>query len=471
MLKPEIFREYDIRGVYGEEIAPAGASAIARAFAVYLRSRLPTPDSRLPIVVGYDNRTSSPALRDAVVDALVASGCEVTDVGMVTTPLLYFARVHLGIDGGMMITGSHNPPEYNGFKIAHGYGTLHGEQIQEIRRLAQSGAHIAGQGSVHATDVKPAYRQMLREKIRLGPRRLRAVVDCGNGTASVIAPDALRDLGVDVVPLYCRSDPSFPNHHPDPVDPKNLVDLIQTVRTERADLGIGFDGDGDRIGVVDDQGAIVWGDELMILFWREILPKHPGAEAIIEVKCSQALVDEVRRLGGRPFFYKTGHSPIKAKMREIGAVFAGEMSGHMVFADEYYGFDDAVYAAARLLRILSNTDRPLSALLADLPRYHATPEIRVPCPDDRKFHVVAELVQHFKQRYEVVDIDGARVLFPDGWGLVRASNTQPVLVVRAEATTPRALEPIKATLTEALRRFPEVGEIDWGETFTRAEAC
>jgi phosphomannomutase/phosphoglucomutase len=309
---------------------------------------------------------------------------------------------------------------------------------------------------------------MLREKIRLGSRRLRAVVDCGNGTASVIAAVALRDLGVEVIPLYCDSDPSFPNHHPDPVDPKNLRDLIETVRSERADLGIGFDGDGDRVGVVDDQGMIVWGDQLMILFWREILPAYPGADAIIEVKCSQALVDEVRRLGGKPFFYKTGHSLIKAKMREIGAVFTGEMSGHIFFADEYYGFDDAVYAAARLLRILSNTARPLSALLADVPRYHTTPEIRVPCPDDRKFDVVAQLVEQFKQRYEVVDVDGARVLFPDGWGLVRASNTQPVLVLRAEARTPGALEQIKATLTEALHNFPEVGEIDWGETFARA---
>ncbi|MDR5683291.1 MAG: phosphomannomutase/phosphoglucomutase, partial [Armatimonadota bacterium] len=316
MVKAEIFREYDIRGVFGQDITPQGAAAIARAFAAYLHSRLPSPAVGLPVVVGYDNRTSSPQLRDAVVDALVDSGCEVTDLGMVTTPLFYFARVHLGIDGGIMITASHNPPEYNGFKLAHGFGTLYGEQIQEIRRLVESEAHVTARGSVRATDVKPAYRRMLQEKVRLGARRLRAVVDCGNGTASVIAPDALRDLGVDVLPLYCESDPTFPHHHPDPVDPGNLRDLIQTVRTERADVGIAFDGDGDRIGVVDDQGAIVWGDQLMILFWREILPKHPGADAIVEVKCSQALVDEIRRLGGKPFFYKTGHSLIKAKMRE-----------------------------------------------------------------------------------------------------------------------------------------------------------
>jgi phosphomannomutase/phosphoglucomutase len=302
---------------------------------------------------------------------------------------------------------------------------------------------------------------MLREKIRLGPRRLRVALDCGNGTASLFAPDALAAWGVEVIPLYCESDPTFPHHHPDPVDAHNLRDLIALVRRERCDLGIGLDGDGDRIGVVDDQGAIIWGDLLMVLFWREILPRHPGADVLVEVKCSQVLVEEARRLGGRPFFYRTGHSLIKAKMREIGAVFAGEMSGHMFFADEYYGFDDALYAAGRLLRILSREARPLSALLADVPRYPITPEVRVACPDDRKFAVVAALVEAFKRTHEVIDVDGARVLFGDGWGLVRASNTQPVLVVRAEARTPGALARIKGALADALARFPEVGRLDW----------
>ncbi len=461
MVPAAIFREYDIRGVFGQDLTPEVAERVTRAFAVYLRTQTPGEDP-LPVVVGHDNRSSSPVLHRAVVDALVASGCEVTDIGLVTTPVFYFARVHLGIDGGVMITASHNPPEYNGFKLAHGFGTLYGEQIQEVRRLAEAGASRQGRGSVRTVDVKPAYRSEILRRVQLGPRRLKVVVDCGNGTASVIAPQVLRDLGVEVVELYCESDPTFPHHHPDPVDPKNLQDLIRTVRAERADVGLGFDGDGDRIGVVDDQGRIIWGDELMVLFWREILPKHPGAQAIVEVKCSQALVDEIRRLGGRPFFYKTGHSLIKAKMKEIGAVFTGEMSGHMFFADEYYGFDDAVYAAARLLRILSNADRPLSTLLADVPRYFATPEVRVPCPDDRKFSVVEELVRYFKERYEVVDVDGARVLFPDGWGLIRASNTQPVLVVRAEGTTPEALARIQKVLEEALARFPEVGRVDWG---------
>ncbi len=461
MVPPGIFREYDIRGVYGQDLSPEVARRVARAFAAYLRHRTPG-EPLLPVVVGHDNRASSPELHRAVVEALVDSGCAVVDVGLVTTPVFYFARVHLRVDGGVMVTASHNPPEYNGFKLAHGFGTLYGADIQEVRRLAEAGVATHGDGSVRAADVTPAYRAAIRDRVKLGPRRLRVVVDCGNGTASVVAPQVLRDLGVEVVELYCDSDPTFPHHHPDPVDPKNVQDLIRTVGAERADVGLGFDGDGDRIGVVDDQGRIVWGDELMILFWREILPKYPGAQAIVEVKCSQALVDEVRRLGGRPFFYKTGHSLIKAKMKEIGAVFTGEMSGHMFFADEYYGFDDAVYAAARLLRILSHTDRPLSVLLADVPRYSATPEVRVPCPDDRKFAVVEALVRHFKERYEVVDVDGARVLFGDGWGLVRASNTQPVLVVRAEGTTPEALRRIQKVLEEALARFPEVGPVDWG---------
>ncbi|MCS7235264.1 MAG: phosphomannomutase/phosphoglucomutase [Armatimonadota bacterium] len=460
MVPGAIFREYDIRGVFGQDLTPDVAARVARAFAAYLRREV--GEGPLPVVVGHDNRLSSPALHRAVVDALVESGCEVTDVGLVTTPVFYFARVHLGIDGGVMVTASHNPPEYNGFKLAHGFGTLYGEQIQEVRRLAEAGVRVGGPGKVQQVDVVPAYRSAVRERVKLGPRRLRVVVDCGNGTASVVAPAVLRDLGVDVVELYCESDATFPHHHPDPVDPKNLQDLVRAVVAEGADVGVGFDGDGDRIGVVDDRGRIVWGDELMILFWREILPRYPGAQAIVEVKCSQALVDEIRRLGGRPFFYRTGHSLIKAKMKEIGAVFTGEMSGHMFFADEWYGFDDAVYAAARLLRILSHADRPLSQLLADVPRYHATPEVRVPCPDDRKFAVVEQLVRQFKERYEVVDVDGARVLFSDGWGLVRASNTQPVLVVRAEGTTREALTRIQRTLEEALAQFPEVGRVDWG---------
>jgi phosphomannomutase / phosphoglucomutase len=460
-INPTIFREYDVRGVVGRDLTPDVAEAIARAYAVYLRSQSPDSGTPLPVLVGSDNRQSSPMLREAVVRALVASGCQVVDIRTVITPTFYFARVHYGIDGGVMITASHNPPEFNGFKLAHGFGTIYGDEIQDVRRLAEGGEQVAGPGTVERRDVVPAYRAMLKEKIHLGPRRLRVVLDCGNGTASLVAPQVLKDWGVDLTCLYCDSDPRFPHHHPDPVEPSNLTDLIATVKRTGADVGIGLDGDGDRIGVVDEHGGILWGDTLMVLFWREIMPKHPGSVGIVEVKSSQALYEEIARLGGRPMFYKTGHSLIKAKMKELGAVFTGEMSGHMFFADEYYGYDDAVYAAGRFLRILTQTDKSLSALLADVPRYYNTPEIRVACPDEVKFDIVSKITAEFKRRYEVVDIDGARVLFGDGWGLIRASNTQPVLVLRAEAKTPEALTRIKQALADALRKYPQVEPPRW----------
>lgn len=454
-INPTIFREYDIRGVVGTEITPEVAARIARAYAGAYTA---VGDH---VVVGRDNREHSPLLAAAVAEGLAAAGRTAVDVGTVITPAFYFARAHWGIDGGVMVTASHNPSEFNGFKLGGGSGTLHGDQIQEVLRRVQSGALPSGHGTVESRDINEAYAAMLREKIRLGPRRLKVALDCGNGTASLVAPQVLASWGVEVVPLYCESDPRFPNHHPDPVDPDNLADLIEVVREERCDLGIGLDGDGDRIGVVDDRGRIIWGDLLMVLYWREILPRHPGADVIVEVKCSQALVEEVTRLGGRPFFYRTGHSLIKAKMREIGAVFTGEMSGHMFFADEYFGFDDALYAAGRLLRILSDSRSPLSELLADVPDYPITPEVRVFCPDSVKFGVVASLVERFKRENDVIDVDGARVLFDEGWGLVRASNTQPALVVRAEARSEPGLERIKGVLAAALAEHPDVGPVEW----------
>ncbi len=455
-INPAIFREYDIRGLVGADLSAVVAEKIARAYAVHLS----THNGR-DVLVGQDNRESSPRLGESVIKGLVSSGCHAVDIGTVITPAFYFARLHYGIDGGVMITASHNPPEFNGFKLARGFATIYGEEIQEVRRLTERGEFLRGAGSVEQRDIVPAYRAMLQEKIQLGPRRLRVVVDCGNGTASLIAPDILEDLGCEVLRLYCDSDPRFPHHHPDPMQPANLEALIATVQREGADLGVGFDGDGDRLGVVDERGGILWGDMLMILFWREILPKHPGAVGIVEVKCSQALYEEIARLGGKPIFYRTGHSLIKAKMREVGAVFTGEMSGHMFFADEYFGFDDAVYAAARLLRILSHTEEPLSRLLADVPHYHATPEIRVDCPDEVKFDIVRRIAERFKRDHEVIDVDGARVQFDDGWGLIRASNTQPAVVIRAEAKTPDALQRIKLALEEKLRAFPEVGTVSW----------
>ncbi|HEV2358007.1 MAG TPA: phosphomannomutase/phosphoglucomutase [bacterium] len=451
-----IFREYDIRGIVGRDLDAEAAETIARAFGAYLgRSGVRRA------VIAHDSRVSSPDLYAAAIRGLTAAGCDTIGAGVAITPMLYFALHHFDVQGGMMVTASHNPPEFNGFKLCLGPGTLYGPQIQEVRVLTEAPTEPGNPGDMETREIFPAYRRMLAERIRLGPRHLRVALDCGNGTAAAFAPEILRAWGCDVLPLYCELDPSFPHHHPDPVVPENLSDLIRLVRDGHADVGIGLDGDGDRIGVVDDLGGILWGDQLMALFWREILPRHPGAVALVEVKCSQALIDEIRRLGGRPEFTRTGHSLIKARMREVGAVFAGEMSGHMFFADEYFGFDDAVYAAGRLLRILSHTDRPLSSLAAEIPRYYATPEIRVACPDDRKFQVVDAVTRELRSGYDVVDIDGVRVVFPDGWALVRASNTQPVLVVRAEGTTPQALERAKAVLTEQLRRHPDVAPVPW----------
>ncbi len=455
----EIFREYDLRGIVETDLTPDVMRLLGRALVEYFRD-LPLDQE---IIIGRDNRASSPLFRDLLVEELVAAGRKVVDLGEVISPIFYFAPHILGSTAGAMITASHNPGEFNGLKILSGAGTIYGEEIQKLADLAQS---LAGKepvrklgGSVRFFDIIAPYLEMLKEKITLA-RPLRVVVDCGNGTASLFAEELFTALGCDVIPLYCDSDPSFPNHHPDPVDPENLVDLIEVVKRERADLGIAFDGDGDRIGAVDDQGQIMWGDQMMILFWRELLPKYPGAQAIVEVKCSQALPEEIERLGGKPFFYRTGHSLIKAKMREIDAIFTGEMSGHMFFADEYYGYDDALYAAARLLRLISQQDQPLSKLLSDVPKYHATPELRVECADRDKFQVVDQITTYFKGKYDVIDVDGARVLFPDGWGLVRASNTSPKLVVRCESKTPEGLERIKGELSQALSRYPAIGQVE-----------
>lgn len=455
-INPQIFRQYDIRGVADRDLTDDVVELLGKAFGTYVRN---SGSSR--VLLGRDNRLSSGRLRDALARGLLSAGCDVADIGLVVTPVLYYARVHFGIDGAVMVTGSHNPPGENGFKIALGAGTIYGGEIQRLKEMMLARNFSTGSGRLEELDAVSPYLSMLKEKIRLGPRRLKVAVDCGNGTAGLFAERIMENWGCEVVPLYCESDGSFPNHQPDPVKTANLADLRKAVLESGADAGIAFDGDADRIGVVDESGGVVWGDMLMCLYWREIMPKHPGARAIIEVKCSQALVDEVERLGGKPFFYKTGHSLIKAKMKEIGAVFTGEMSGHMFFADEYYGFDDAFYAAGRLLRILSRSDEPLSKMLAGITKYYSTAETRVPCPDQRKFEVVRGLVERFRRDYEVIDVDGVRVLFGDGWGLVRASNTQPVLVARCEAKTPERLQRICAVMKEAMGEFPEVEDFEW----------
>ncbi|MFV9567143.1 phosphoglucosamine mutase [Thermoanaerobacter mathranii] len=448
-LNENMFRMYDIRGVWGEDLTDETAEMIGKAFGTYVRQK-----GIKDVLIGRDNRLSSRPLRDALVKGLTSTGCDVLDVGVLTTPAFYYSNFLYNYQAGMMITASHNPPQFNGFKVMVGPSTIYGDELKKLYYLAEKGEFEKGTGNVKYAYPINSYVNMIKEKVKLGERKLKVVVDCGNGTGSYFYPDVIYNLGCEVYPLYCESDPTFPNHFPDPVKEENLKDLIEEVKRVNADLGIAFDGDGDRIGVVDEKGNIIWGDMLMILYWREIMKKHPGAEAIVEVKCSQALVEEIEKLGGKPIFFKTGHSLIKAKMKELGAVFTGEMSGHMFFADEYYGFDDAAYAAARLLRILSHTDKSLSELLADVPKYPATPEIRLECEDEKKFDVVNGVTEYFKEKgYDIIDVDGARVLFDGGWGLVRASNTGPELIVRCEAKTEEKLEAIKKELSEALAKF------------------
>ncbi|ABY93507.1 MAG: Phosphomannomutase [Caldanaerobacter subterraneus] len=448
-LNENMFRMYDIRGVWEDDLTVESAELIGKAFGTYVRQK-----GIKDVLVGRDNRLSSRPIRDALIKGLTSTGCDVLDVGVLTTPAFYYSNVLYNYQAGMMITASHNPPQFNGFKVMVGPSTIYGDELKKLYYIAEKGEFEEGTGNVKYAYPINSYINMIKEKVKLGDRKLKVVVDCGNGTGSYFYPDVIYNLGCEVYPLYCESDPTFPNHFPDPVKEENLKDLIEEVKRVNADLGIAFDGDGDRIGVVDDKGNVIWGDMLMILYWREIMKKHPGADAIVEVKCSQALVEEIERLGGKPIFFKTGHSLIKAKMKELGAVFTGEMSGHMFFADEYYGFDDAAYAAARLLRILSNTDKSLSELLADVPKYPATPEIRLECDDEKKFDVVKGVTEYFKEKgYNIIDVDGARVLFDGGWGLVRASNTGPELIVRCEAKTEEKLEAIKKELSEALAKF------------------
>jgi len=441
-LRREIFREYDIRGIDGRDLTPESVEQIGRGIGTVMQRA-----GKQRITVGRDCRPSSSPYRDALVAGLNRSGVSVIDIGVVPTPVLYYSIFELRTDGGVMITGSHNPSEYNGFKTCIGTESIHGARIQEIYDVIAAGEYAQGEGSVSSADVLGPYKKYVLDTIRVG-RRMRIALDCGNGTAALTAPELARALGCEVAELYCDMDGRFPNHHPDPTVEENLRDLQRVVKERGLELGIAFDGDADRIGVVDETGRIIWGDMLMILYAREILSRRPGATFISEVKCSMNLFAEIERAGGRAIMWRTGHSLIKAKMKEEQAALGGEMSGHMFFADRYFGYDDAVYAACRLLELLSATETPLSQLLADVPETVSTPEIRIQCDDDRKFGVVDTVRAHFRPRYPVIDVDGARILFSDGWGLVRASNTQDVLVLRFEARDAGALARIRAEVEQ-----------------------
>jgi phosphomannomutase/phosphoglucomutase len=443
-VNPQIFRKYDIRGVVDEDIGEEDVVSIGKGVGTYLRA-----ENRPQVIVGRDCRLSSDRYRELLVEGLLATGCDVLDIGVCPTPVFYFSIRHFKRHGGVIITASHNPPEYNGFKVCSGYDTLFGKQIQEVRRIIEKDDFTKGAGRVETADPVTPYRKFLQHNVKLS-KSMKVGIDAGNGTAGVVAVPILKELGCEVFDLYCDMDGSFPNHEADPTVVENMGDLVALVRERELDLGIGFDGDGDRIGVIDDRGNIIWGDQLMIIYAREILTRKPGAVFISEVKCSQTLYDDIERHGGRAIMWKTGHSLIKQKMKEVKAELAGEMSGHMFFADRYFGYDDAIYASCRLLEILGATGKTISELLSDVPKTYTTPEIRVPCPDDKKFEVVKDVTAYFRQRQKIIDIDGARVLFEGGWGLVRASNTQPVLVLRFEAFSPDRLSEIRSRVESVL---------------------
>jgi phosphomannomutase / phosphoglucomutase len=446
-MNPEMFREYDIRGIAGKDMTEKDVVLMGRGIGTYLLKK-----GNRDITVGRDCRTTSDRYSELFIQGLNATGCNVVDIGVCTTPVSYFSTRHLNRQGSVMITASHNPGEYNGFKMCSGYDAIHGAQIQEIHDIIISGNFSQGSGTVTTCDILTPYKAHIIDNINISAQ-LRIAIDAGNGTAGLTALPILKDLGCEVFDLYCDMDGTFPNHEADPTVLENLTDLINLVKKKKLDVGIGFDGDGDRIGVVDEMGNVIYGDKLMILFAREILSRKPGVTFISEVKCSKVMYDDIEKHGGRAIMWKTGHSLIKQKMKEEKAELAGEMSGHIFFADRYFGFDDATYAACRLLEILAASGKKMSQLLADLPRTFSTPEIRVECPDNMKFKLVAKVTEFFRSSYDVIDIDGVRVLFDDGWGLVRASNTQPALVLRFEAMTESRLEEIRNLVESSLEKI------------------
>jgi phosphomannomutase / phosphoglucomutase len=444
-INPKIFREYDIRGIVGSDLDDEAVEILGRAMGTYFLGR-----GQNDVAVGRDVRLSSPGFAKALIRGLTSTGCDVADLGVVPTPLLYFSVFHLKRQAGVMITGSHNPPEHNGFKMMSGTETLYGQTIQALYEIVRKGVFPAGQGRVTPLDIVPTYLDYVAGNVSFA-RPVKVVIDAGNGTGGVVAVPLLRRLGAEVIELFCEPDGRFPNHHPDPTLPEAMAKLVAKVRETKAELGIAYDGDADRIGVVDDSGRIIWGDQLLVIFARDILPSRPGAAVISEVKASKVLYDEIARLGGKPIMWRTGHSLIKKKIKEENAPLAGEMSGHIFFNDRWFGFDDAIYASARLIEILARSKDTLATMMAGLPKTFATPEIRIYASDEIKFKIVDEVRRRLAARYPVIDIDGVRAVFPKGWGLVRASNTQAVIVMRFEADTEADLAAIQKEVRGVLQ--------------------
>jgi phosphomannomutase/phosphoglucomutase len=448
-MNPTVFREYDIRGLAEKDFDKEFALLLGKVHGTAIAEQGGTR-----VTVGRDCRATSDSYAEAVIAGMAACGLHVYDIGVCPTPLLYFSLFHLGVDGGIQVTASHNPSEYNGFKLCAGKSTIYGEQIQEVRvRMERGEFRDRPGGKVERYAIVPPYHDHLLRDLPKLARPLKVVVDAGSGVAGPVAPPIFRQLGCTVWEIACTPDARFPIHHPDPTVPENLQMLIDKVREEEADLGIAYDGDADRIGAVDEKGNILWGDELLILFARDVLKRHPQAVIISEVKCSQRLYDDIGKHGGRAIMWKAGHSLLKAKMKETHALLAGEMSGHMFFADRYFGYDDAIYASLRLLQIVAESRRPLSALLGDLPKCTSTPEIRVDCPDEKKFTIAERAKEYFRKHYDIIDVDGVRVRFPEGWGLIRASNTQPALVLRFEAQSNEKLNEYRNIIEQKLREL------------------
>ncbi|MFP4071869.1 MAG: phosphomannomutase/phosphoglucomutase [Desulfovibrionales bacterium] len=445
-VREEIFRAYDIRGIVDHDFDSEWVERFGQACGTYFLEK-----GMSQAVVGHDCRHSSPEYQQRLTRGLTRAGIDVVCLNMVPTPVFYFAVKNLGRRAGVMITASHNPSEFNGFKVWSGESTIHTTEIQRLYRIMADGNLVRGRGLASEVDIVPTYLEELASQTSLA-KKIRVVVDGGNGAAGLVCAELLRRIGAEVIPIYCEPDGNFPNHHPDPTVEKYITDLMERVRTEKAHFGVGLDGDGDRIGVVDEQGRIIYGDQLLAIYAREVLKDHPGAPIIGEVKCSHLMFKDIEQHGGTPVMYKTGHSLIKSKMKETGSPLAGEMSGHMFFADRFYGFDDAAYAAQRLAEIAaSRPELPLSRYLEDWPATHNTPEIRMECPESIKFEVVRKAQEYFKENYAINDVDGVRITFADGWGLLRASNTQPVLVLRFEAESRERLEEIRSIIEDPLK--------------------
>jgi phosphomannomutase/phosphoglucomutase len=448
MINPAMFREYDIRGLADTDLNDEAVSLLARGVGTYYRRH-----GQKALFMGRDMRISSPRISQALIKGLNETGCDVIDIGMVPTPVLYFALFHYDVTNGLMITASHNPKDFNGLKVAINKSTIYGQEIQKLKQIIEKGEFTSGQGATVKKDIMADYVGYVLQSLKI-KKGLRVAVDTGNGTCGPVLDHILGKLQLDYFMLYKEPDGSFPNHIPDPVVPEHITELIKTVKNDSFACGIGFDGDGDRIGALDETGQIIWGDVLLAIYAEDVLARIPGATVIFEVKCSKGLIQRIQELGGVPLMYKTGHSLIKAKMKEEKAPLAGEMSGHIFFADRYYGYDDAIYAALRLLEILSRGEK-LSTLASRVPKYFSTPEIRIDTTDEAKFEIVNKLKSYFKKSYRVIEIDGVRVDFDDGWGLIRSSNTQPVLVLRFEAQTKARLEQIQKLFFDKLEEYKE----------------